>query len=81
MPGGSFAAVGCLGLLRFYLLALKAAGFVMVRLGGFETGTEAMRKVMAHDPNDRLKTKDLLELILSYNYCRENENVLRFAAG
>lgn len=70
-----------IGLVRFYLLALKAAGFVMVRLGDFDKGADAMRKVIEHDPNDRLKTKDLLELILSYNYCNENENVLRFAAG
>ena len=67
------------GLVRFYLLALKAAGFVMVRMGDVENGTEALKKVVEHDPNDRLKTKDLLEVILSYTYANDNENVLRFS--
>ncbi len=69
------------GLVRFYLLALKAAGFVMVRMGNVDEGTDAMKKVLEHDPSDRLKTKDLLEVILSYTYSKDNENVLRFAAG
>ncbi len=69
------------GLVRFYLLALKAAGFVMVRMGDVEKGAAALRKVIEHDPNDRLKTKDLLEIILSYTYANDNENVLRFAAS
>jgi tetratricopeptide (TPR) repeat protein len=67
------------GLVRFYLLALKAAGFVMVRMGDVDRGADALRKVIEHDPNDRLKTKDLLEIILSYTYANENKNVLRFA--
>lgn len=78
VAAGAFRSVG---LVRFYLLALKAAGFVMVRMGEIDQGTEAMRKVIEHDPDDRLKTKDLLEVILSYTYSRDNENVLRFAAG
>lgn len=69
------------GLVRFYLLALKAAGFVMVRMGDVDNGADALRKVIEHDPNDRLKTKALLEIILSYTYANENKNVLRFAAG
>ncbi len=78
VAAGAFRSVG---LVRFYLLALKAAGFVMVRMGNIDEGTDAMRKVIEHDPDDRLKTKDLLEVILSYTYSRDNENVLRFAAG
>ena len=40
-----------------------------------------MKKVLDHDPCDRLKTKDLLDMILSYTYSKENENVLRYSAG
>jgi len=69
------------GLVRFYLLGLKAAGFVMVRMGNVDEGADALRKVVEHDPNDRLKTKDLLEIILSYTYSKKNKNVLRFSAG
>ncbi len=78
VAAGAYKSVG---LVRFYLLALKAAGFVMVRMGDVDNGADALRKVIEHDPNDRLKTRDLLEIILSYTYSRENENVLRFAEG
>ena len=76
VAAGAFRSVG---LVRFYLLALKAAGVVMVRLGDFDNGVEAMNKVLEHDPNDRLKTKELLEIVQSYSYTKENKNVLRFA--
>ena len=78
LAAGAYKSVG---LVRFYLLALKAAGFVMVRMGDVDSGADALRKVIEHDPNDRLKTIDLLEVILSYTYANENDNVLRFAAG
>jgi len=78
VAAGAYKSVG---LVRFYLLALKAAGFVMVRMGDVDTGADALRKVIEHDPKDRLMTKDLLEVILSYTYANENENVVRFAAG
>ena len=76
VASGAFRSIG---LVRFYLLALKAAGVVMVRLGDFDNGVNAMRKVLEHDPNDRLKTKELLDIVQSYSYTKENKNVLRFA--
>ncbi len=78
VAAGAYKSVG---LVRFYLLALKAAGFVMVRMGNVDKGADALRKVIEHDPKDRLKSKDLLEVILSYSYAKENENVLRFASS
>ena len=78
VAAGAYQSVG---LVRFYLLALKAAGFVMVRLGQFENGIAAMKKVVEHDPDDRLKTKDLLNMIQSYSYSQEHENVKCFATG
>ncbi len=58
-----FAVQRSMGMVRFYLLALKAAGLVYLRLGQFEEGTERLNKVMELDPHDRLGAKALLEVV------------------
>jgi tetratricopeptide (TPR) repeat protein len=60
LGAGAFRSVG---LVRFYLLSLKAYGIVNIRLGDIEGGLKAIRKVCSLDPRDHLKAKDFLELI------------------
>lgn len=48
---------------RFYLYALKAYGYVMVRQGRIDEGLEALRTVAALDPADRTATAGLIALI------------------
>jgi tetratricopeptide (TPR) repeat protein len=52
-----------MGLLRFYLLALKGAGYLCLRLGELEDGAEFLTKVVELDPHDRLGAAALLELV------------------
>lgn len=51
-----------MGLLRFYLLTLKAAGYLKLRLGGIEEGSAMLKKVIELDPHDRLGAQALLEV-------------------
>lgn len=52
-----------MGLLRFYLLALKGAGYLCLRLGKLDDGAEFLAKVVELDPHDRLGAVALLELV------------------
>lgn len=45
---------------RFYLLALKGAGYLKLRLGEIATGVEMLGTVVAFDSKDRLGAKSLL---------------------
>ena len=56
-------ALKSMGLLRFYLLTLKAAGYLHLRLGDAEEGGAMLRKVIALDPHDRLGARALLEVV------------------
>lgn len=64
VAGGAFKSVG---LVRFYLLAIKALGVVKLRLGDIAGGKEAIRKVCMLDPQDRLKTKSFLEMVEEFS--------------
>jgi tetratricopeptide (TPR) repeat protein len=48
--------------LRFYLLALKGAGFLEMRLGQLDKAQACFRKVLEWDEQDRLGVKALLDL-------------------
>lgn len=48
---------------RFFLYALKAYGYILVRQGRPEEGIEALRKVVELDPLDRTATAGLLAVI------------------
>ena len=48
---------------RFYLFALKAHGYIKMRLGDLEGGTEAITKAMQLDPSDKVGAKILLEVV------------------
>ena len=54
-----------LGLVRFYLLALKGAAYVKMRVGELEEGEAMIDKVMALDPEDRLNGSVLKEVVLA----------------
>ena len=53
-----------LGLVRFYLFALKGMAYVKMRMGELEDGEAMIDKVMALDPEDRLGASVLKEVIL-----------------
>ena len=51
-------------LIRFYLLALKGAGYLDLRLGEHASALARLRKVVELDPKDRLGAKALLDVAL-----------------
>lgn len=57
------AAQRSFGLLRFYLIALKAASVVLLRLGRFAAARERLQKLAELDSNDRLGVARLLEVV------------------
>jgi tetratricopeptide (TPR) repeat protein len=48
---------------RFYLFALKAQGYLQMRLGRQEEGRAAIRKVLELDPGDKVGAKILLDVL------------------
>lgn len=56
---GSYDAIWA----RFYLFALKAHGYIKLRLGDLEGGKEAISKAMQLDPSDKVGAKILLEVV------------------
>ena len=61
-------AIGCgvlrsMGLVRFYLLALKGAGYLNLRLSNFEEGVRMLHKVRELDEADRLGAQLLLDVL------------------
>jgi tetratricopeptide (TPR) repeat protein len=49
-------------MIRFYLLALKGAGFLELRLGFYTDALERLRKVVELDAHDRLGAQALLKM-------------------
>jgi tetratricopeptide (TPR) repeat protein len=58
-----FAASQSMGMLRFYLLALKGAGYLNLRVGDIDTGRRMLAKVLEVDPKDQLGAGALLGVI------------------
>lgn len=52
-----------MGLVRFYLMVLKATGYVNLRLGRYATGQAMLEKLVEMDSHDRLGGKALLEVV------------------
>lgn len=50
-------------LVRFYMLALKGAGYLELRLGDYESALTRLQKVVELDSKDRLGAKALLEVV------------------
>lgn len=57
------AVLRSMGLLRFYLMALKAAGYIHLRLGNNADGQAMLEKLGEMDSHDRLGGKALLDLV------------------
>lgn len=60
-----FAAAKSMGLLRFYLLALKGAAYLSLRTGDLDTGRSMLNKIVEVDPKDHLGAGALLEVVES----------------
>lgn len=59
-------AMKSMGMVRFYLLALKAAGYLNLRLGRWDHAISMFSKVIELDQMDRLGTSALLEIAKQY---------------
>jgi len=68
------AALRSMGLLRFYFLALKGAGYLCLRKGDREDAVKRLQKVVDLDPQDRLGGKALLNLAI-YGSVDEPPNI------
>lgn len=65
MANLGIAVMRSMGMLRFYLLALKGAGYLNCRLERWQDGAEMLRKVAELDPADRLGADALLQVVLN----------------
>lgn len=54
-----------MGLVRFYLMVLKAAGYIHLRLGDLDTGITMLEKLVELDSHDRIGGQALLEVARS----------------
>ena len=52
-----------MGLVRFYLMVLKATGYVNLRLGNIEVGQAMLEKLIELDSHDRMGGKALLDVL------------------
>lgn len=59
----SYGVLQSFTMVRFYLLALKGAAYLNLRLGNIEEGVIMLNKVAEYDSNDRLGAKSLLQSI------------------
>ena len=62
------AAANSFGLLRFYLLALKAASIVLLRLGQIDASRARLSKLASLDSRDQLGAGKLLEVIDEFQH-------------
>lgn len=67
MTSLSNGVLSSIGMVRFYLFALKAAGYLNLRVGRFEEGLAMLKKVVELDTSDRLGARLLLEIVGSHN--------------
>lgn len=70
------AALVSMGLLRFYLLALKGASYLSLRLNKIDSGLEILIKLTELDPFDRLHVKFLLDMALEKSSVSNNSNIV-----
>lgn len=57
------AVIKSMGLLRFYLHVMKAAGYIHMRLGQMERGRALIEKLIELDSHDRIGGKALLNVL------------------
>lgn len=56
------AVLQSMGLVRFFLMSLKGAGYLSLRLGRFEDGMNMLGKVVELDPKNYLNAKSLYDM-------------------
>lgn len=59
------AVLRSMGLLRFYLMVLKASGYIHLRMGKASTGQAMLEKLIELDSHDRLGGKVLLDVLVA----------------
>lgn len=59
-------AIISMGMVRFYLIALKAAGYINLRLQNYELAQEMLEKVIELDSSDRLGASALLAVAMEH---------------
>jgi hypothetical protein len=52
-----------MGLVRFYLMVLKATGYINLRLGNYNAGKAMLEKLVELDSHDRIGGKALLDVL------------------
>jgi hypothetical protein len=52
-----------MGLVRLYLMVLKAAGYIHLRLGELNVGKTMLEKLVELDSHDRIGGKALLDVL------------------
>jgi hypothetical protein len=67
------AAKNSFGLLRFYLLALKAASVVLLRLGKIAASRARLEKLSSLDSRDQLGAAKLLEVVDEFQSPQESD--------
>ena len=75
------AAATSFGLLRFYLLALKAASVLLLRLGQIPASRARLIKLAGLDSRDQLGAAKLLEVVDEFQHATEPEPELTLAAA
>ncbi len=78
------AALKSMGMLRFYLLALKGAGYLNLRLGNIDAAIEILSKLVLLDEKNRLGADMLLAIAKDRvidNIAEQSDNVVRFYKG
>jgi tetratricopeptide (TPR) repeat protein len=66
-----------MGMVRFYLMVLKAAGYINLRLGNIEAGQAMLEKLVELDSHDRIGGKAVLDVL--YQAMNNDEVILRRA--
>ncbi|MES9970691.1 MAG: hypothetical protein ABW092_11710 [Candidatus Thiodiazotropha sp.] len=63
VPGIGSGVMISMTMIRFYMLALKGAGYLELRLGRYKPALERLEKVAELDAKDRLGTQALLTVV------------------
>ena len=69
----AYGLLNSMTLVRFYLMTLKGAGYLNLRLDNIDVGVQMLEKVLELDQEDRLGTGYLLQTVEGYQR-RKNAN-------
>lgn len=69
------AAANSFGMMRFYLLALKAASVVLLRLGRIDASRDRLIKLAGLDSRDQLGAAKLLEVVDTFHHPAEESEI------